>query len=57
MFPKQLGQEFPVISGNGVTQENKVKISLTESGHGFFQGRFQNHRIAGGLEHLAARFQ
>jgi hypothetical protein len=57
VLPKQLGQEFPVFGGNGVAQENKIKISLAESGHSFFEGGFQNHRVAGGLEHLAARFQ
>ena len=57
MLPKQLGQQFSVSGGNGVTQENKVKISLRESGHRFFQGEFRNHRVAGGLEHLASRLQ
>lgn len=46
MFPKQLGQAFPVMGGNGVTQENKIKISLMEYGHCFFPGAFRNHRVA-----------
>jgi hypothetical protein len=45
MLPKQLGQQFSVSGGNGVTQENKVK---SPSG---------NLATASGLEHLASRFQ
>jgi hypothetical protein len=49
VLSKQSGQAFPALGGNGVTQEHKIKISITEFSHCFFERAFRNYRVAGSL--------